>query len=114
MGAWGFGPRDNDTASDFLYDFADRGNRRQLVLDRNKIINSASGLLMRKRINKYSYYDELRALAYLFAKAKIRQPYRITLREALDDILRDSEWIESWKSKSAIRSSIKRQIKGLS
>lgn len=120
MGAWGYGPHDNDTAADFV------GSRRDTY--RHEILAVFQGR-PRKLMDRSYHHNEVRAAAdellHFVARDQreyagedewldiyVREPLG-EAREALVHALEDHEYVTMWKNPEALRKSIRAQIKSI-
>ena len=97
MGSWGFGPFDNDMASDLIIGFL-------------KPIEKA----LSPRGSSYDY-DEARAAVQIIALAHGRDilggANMLDALEVLKRMRADDEWISGWKSPRRLKAQLDREIK---
>jgi len=104
MGAWGYGPFDNDSASDFWYDLRDAKDPAKFL---KKMLDNA----------KQGYEDERRAAAaFVHFLSRFDRRVLNTLKKdahkAIKDLL-DSDYVENWKDPTNVKRSLKKELNNL-
>lgn len=105
MGAWAYGPIDNDTAADWM----------AVTMRKSKLPN-----LIEKGL-KSRNEDEVRAAAFMLELVGYTYMYDIDVLdkhltlavERLSGLLEDDEWLSSWSHSAEIKRSVRRQISAL-
>ena len=105
MGAWNFGPIDNDTAADWMGTTMAKSKLPKLI---------GQGL-------KSKDTDEVRAAALLLEQVGYTYMYDIDVLDKhlklavkqLGKILKDDDWLSSWTDSGEVRKSVQRQISEL-
>ncbi len=105
MGAWGYGPFENDGACDFRCELFRARNWRETIgflqLNLNKVSSRSRG------------YEEARAAAAIVMMFGIDTLATKAVR-VVAIMLHDNKWIASWERPSAIRRSLHAQLHNLS
>ena len=105
MGAWGYGPLDNDTGADWMYGLSEIG-----LFD-----------LIESGITSSSY-DEARAAIWLFQQLSVSayvydvdrmDGHRDLAIKKIQEILNDSDWLEAWDSQSEVEAGLKSTLSQL-
>jgi DNA transposition AAA+ family ATPase len=105
MGAWGYGPLENDTAMDYVSDVESLPAEESLEF-LLKTINENPN-------KEFWKYDKIRAAIQIIQeKTKDKLIINKSIKK-LKIILKDKSWIESWKDPYRIRKSIKEDINRL-
>lgn len=103
MGAWGYGPFDNDDASDV-------------------VASILKPILKVSRAKKPEHEEVIAAvhilLIFLDSKKLENDIYAaeiwpIVLRDKLKNALNDQEWIQSWDNPNAVKANIRRDLRKL-
>jgi len=100
MGAWGAGPRDNDSALDF---------ETELTSGKLTICEFVDKGLKSTDENEQRIAAHMVASLGDYSKKIHARHVRIALKK-MEELLVDKEWIATWKSRSAIRKTLRKQI----
>lgn len=103
MGAWGYGPMDNDGAHDFLLKIGANPPPSSII----KALKRALG----RRPHPIAY-EYARSAAKLVADCKVADAEAKDLAlKALTRISEDDEWLKTWEKPSSVVASLKNEIR---
>ncbi len=122
MGAWGFGPYDNDDAGDFkdslrrdtppsvfVKIFKEASRPIPSPADMKKVVGGRRGGLH----TAGDYYLRARAAAKMVADSKMGGELNALAIQALENMARDEGWLETWDEPEIVRGMIKSEIADL-
>ena len=122
MGAWGTGPYENDDAGDFkdslrkdtppsafIRIFKEAARRIPSPRDMKKVVDGRRGGLH----TAGDFYLEARAAAKMVADSKTGGELNALAIRALENMVRDEGWLETWDEPKVVCNMIRREIADL-
>lgn len=105
MGAWDFGPFDNDDASAFWYDIHDAKNPVKTL---KKYLNNNSPGCQSERRAAAAFVEFLSRF-----DRRIMATLKNDAKKALKELLEDDDFVYDWKDPERVKKLLKKELKSL-